>query len=379
MSYEVSVVRCDSYASATIRAAVEDCLRPAAGLRGVVGKGSRVLIKPNLLAAKRPEQAVTTHPALVEAVVRMVQEAGGVPVVGDSPGGRSTATSYASLLEKTGMRAMAEETGCELVSFDDAVSVAPAGARTFRKLKIAREVLDADAVIALPKLKTHQLTYYTGAVKLLYGYVPGATKTEYHLHTGRDVDLFAELLMDIHAARVPDLAIMDGVVGMEGRGPSSGRPRQIGLLLASRSCTALDFVACSALGMEPLSVPTVKKAHERGLGPGSLEEIAVRGVSLDAVRLRDFARAETMDMSRMPPALMGLASRIGGSRPKINAGRCRRCGICARDCPAKAISFCEAMAPEIDYKACIRCYCCQEICPHGAVDVHTPLLRRLIK
>jgi uncharacterized protein (DUF362 family)/Pyruvate/2-oxoacid:ferredoxin oxidoreductase delta subunit len=346
----------------------------------VVKKGDKVLIKPNLLSSKKPEQAVTTHPALAKAVVQMVQELGGVPVLGDSPGGSNTGNSYKALLRNTGMQAVADETGCAIVNFDEhRVDVSSDRARTFRKLKFAKAVLDADVIIGLPKMKTHMLTYFTGAVKLIYGYVPGATKTEFHLHTGRDVDLFAEMLLDIHDTRPPGLSIMDGVVGMEGRGPSGGDPRKIGLVLASKSATAMDFVATSILGMDPLSVPTVRRAFERGSGPGKLDEIAVFGESLASVTLTDFKKADTMTMSSLPPAVMGLMARIGGKRPQIDRNKCRKCGICVDDCPPKAMTFVRGSPPKIDYDKCIRCYCCQELCPQNAIRVRTPLLRRLIK
>jgi uncharacterized protein (DUF362 family)/Pyruvate/2-oxoacid:ferredoxin oxidoreductase delta subunit len=348
-------------------------------LGSVVKKGDRVLIKLNLLSARTPEQAVTTHPALAKAVVKMVQELGGIPVLGDSPGGSNTGNSYKTLLKNTGMQAVADDTGCEIVSFEESVNVSPEKARTFKKLKIAKAVLDADVVIGLPKLKTHTLTYYTGAVKLLYGYVPGVTKTEYHLHTGRDVSLFAEMLLDIYEARPPNLYIMDAVVGMEGRGPSGGSPRQIGLVMASKSATAMDFIATSVIGFDPISVPTVKLAAGRGTGPQKPEEITVFGESVASVAIKDFKKADTMDMSRMPPAVMGLISRIGGTRPQIDRKLCKKCGVCVQDCPPKAMTFVRGSPPKIDYNKCIRCYCCQELCPQNAVSVRTPLLRRLIK
>ncbi len=380
MAYEVSVVRCDSYDESQVRAAVEESLKPLGGLGSVVKKGDKVLIKLNLLSSKRPEQAVTTHPALAKAVVKMVQELGGVPVLGDSPGGSNTGTSYKNVLKNTGIQQVADETGCPIVSFDEQTAdVFSDKARTFKKLKIAKAVLDADVVIGLPKMKTHALTYYTGAVKLLYGYVPGVTKTEYHLHTGRDVSVFAEMLLDIHDTRPPELYIMDGVIGMEGRGPSGGDPRKIGLIMASKSATAMDFVATTVLGMDPLTVPTVKRAFERGSGPGKLAEITVHGENVASVTLKDFKKADTMDMSRMPPAVMGIMSRIGGSRPKIDKNKCKKCGVCAKDCPPKAMSFIKGSAPKIDYNKCIRCYCCQELCPQNAVSIRTPVLRRLIK
>ncbi|CAJ35217.1 conserved hypothetical Fe-S cluster-binding protein, C-terminal fragment [Methanocella arvoryzae MRE50] len=190
--------------------------------------------------------------------------------------------------------------------------------------------------------------------------------------------LFAELLLDLHEMRRPDLVIMDAIVGMEGRGPSAGNPRRIGLVLASKSCTALDFVATHIVGMDPLAVPTVKRAADRNLGPKSLSEIKVHGEGLDSVMVKDFKLAATMDLSRVPAPLLNLASGMVATRPVIEVQRCRKCGVCVRDCPPKAMFFSPRRLPEIDYKKCIRCYCCQELCPESAVSVKVPVLRKVI-
>jgi len=378
--YEVSIVKCDSYDEAQVRKAVEASLAPLGGSGSVVKKGDRVLIKLNLLAAKPPEAAVTTHPALAKAVVRIVQELGAVAMVGDSPGGRSTMASYETILKKTGIRQVIDETGCGSVRFDDEkAEVFTPGARSFKKLKLAKAVAEADVIVSLPKLKTHALAYYTGAIKMLYGYVPGAAKTEYHLHTARDVGLFAELLLDIHEARRPDLSIMDAVVGMEGAGPQHGTPREIGLVMASKSCTALDYVATTIAGFDPMAVPTVSKAYERRMGPGSLEDIAVYGEQVGPLLMKDFRKPPTMPMHRIPPALLNGLRRLVSARPRIDGEKCIKCGNCARDCPPQAISLGKGAVPAIDGGKCIRCYCCQELCPQGAIYVSKPLVRRLLR
>jgi uncharacterized protein (DUF362 family)/NAD-dependent dihydropyrimidine dehydrogenase PreA subunit len=380
MSYEVSIVKCDSYDEAQVRKAVEESLAPLCGLGSVVKKGGRVLIKLNLLAAKLPEAAVTTHPALVKAVVRMVQELGAVPLVGDSPGGRSTMTSYKALLKKTGIQQVIDETGCGSVRFDDEkVEVFTPGARLYKKLKLAKAVTEADVIISLPKLKTHTLVYFTGAVKMLFGYVPGTMKTEYHLHTARDVGLFAELLLDIHEARKPDLNIMDAVVGMEGTGPQHGAPRKIGLIMASKSCTALDYVATAIAGFDPMGVPTVKKAYERRIGPGDLKTVTIYGEKVEYLIMKDFKKPPTMPLRYIPPVFLNGFRRLVSARPRIDEAKCAKCGICARECPPKVIKFIEGAVPVFDYGKCIRCYCCQELCPEGAIYVSKPLVRKLLK
>jgi uncharacterized protein (DUF362 family)/NAD-dependent dihydropyrimidine dehydrogenase PreA subunit len=380
MSYEVSIVKCDSYDEAQVRKAVKESLAPLGGLGSVVKKGDRVLIKLNLLAAKPPDAAVTTHPALVKAVVRMVQEMGAVAMVGDSPGGTNAMTSYEALLKKTGIRRVIDETGCESVRFDDeSVEVFTPGAKLYKKLKLARAVTEADVIISLPKLKTHTLVFYTGAVKMLFGYVPGTLKAEHHLHTARDVGLFADLLLDIHEARRPDLNVMDAVVGMEGAGPSNGTPRKIGLIMASKSCTALDYVATAIAGFGPMDVPTVRKAYERHIGPGNLKEVAIYGEKVGPLIMKDYKKPPTMPLHYIPPALLNGFRRLVSARPRIDGGKCVKCGICARECPPKVIKYNKGAVPVIDYGKCIRCYCCQELCTEGAIYVSRPLVRKLLK
>jgi uncharacterized protein (DUF362 family)/NAD-dependent dihydropyrimidine dehydrogenase PreA subunit len=380
MSYNVSIEKCGSYDDHEVRKAVKACLAPLGGLESVVSNGDRVLVKLNLLSAKEPEAAVTTHPAIVKATVELVQELGATPVLGDSPGGGSTAASYKALLEKTGIQDVVDNTGCELVRFDEAKrEVAATNAKTFKKLTLAKAVTEADVIIGLPKLKTHNLTYYTGAVKLLYGCVPGLFKTEYHLHTANDINLFADLLLDIYETCPPALTLMDAIIGMEGAGPSNGKPRKIGLVLSSKSCTALDYVAVTIAGFDPLSVPTVRLAQERGIGPERLEDVRIYGEWVQPLIMEDFEKTLTAKLSRTPPFIINALKRFIAVKPVINVTNCKRCGECYRACPPNAIAFKKVEGPNIDYNKCIRCYCCQELCPAGAITVSAPLIRRLLK
>ncbi len=375
MPYQVSVIRCSSYDDALLAQAVHDALAPLGGLASVVHAGQRVLIKLNLLSAAEPERAVTTHPALVRVVVRMVQALGAVPVLGDSPGGVNTPGNYQALLKKTGMRQVIDETGCACVLFDEHTQeMTPKGARVFKKITAVTAPSEADVIISLPKLKTHQFVYYTGAVKTLYGFLPGLKKAEYHRHVGKNIAQFAELLLDIYETFPPALTIMDAVVGMEGQGPSSGTPRQVGLLLASRSGTALDYVMTELIGLHPLDVPTVRAAAVRGIGPKRLGEITLFGAALDAVRVPNYQQALTMKASLLPHWLANLSSWLFATRPCITPAKCLRCGKCAEVCPPHAIAFRKGTLPRIDHPHCLRCYCCHELCPADAIRVAPPLV-----
>ena len=376
MSYEVAITGCSTYDEEQVHAAVEAALRPLGGLEMFVQPGQRVLVKLNLLSAHPPERAVTTHPAVVKAVVRLVQARGAVPIVGDSPGGVLTDAQYRALLETTGIQQVIEETGCAWRNFDDATEeITSERARVFKRFTAVRAPLDADVIIALPKLKTHQFMYYTGAVKLLYGFLPGLVKSEYHLHAGRSQDTFAELLLDIHDTFPPALAIMDAVVGMEGNGPTYGAPREVGLILASRSCTALDFVMTHLIGLNPTMVPTVRAALRRGSGPARLEDITLFGEDPQAARVPDFRQARTLRAGTGNARFASWSSWLFSAWPEIDEAACKRCGTCATHCPPEGITAKKGELPRIDLAACLRCYCCHELCPHDAVRIAGPRLR----
>jgi uncharacterized protein (DUF362 family)/Pyruvate/2-oxoacid:ferredoxin oxidoreductase delta subunit len=382
MTYAVSITKCDSYELEKVRAGVTTSLEPIGGLQNFVKEGDRVLVKLNLSMPKPPDRVITTHPAVVQAVVEWIQALGATAVVGDAPGGGCSAATYRALLKMTGIQQVIDETGCESVRFDDdKIQVVSERARTFKKLWICKAVTEADVIIGIPKLKTHLLTYYTGAVKLLYGYVPGLTKAEYHLHTARDVALFAELLVDLYETYPPAITVMDAIVGMEGEGPSNGIPRNIGLIMASTSCTALDYVATMLANFHPLTVPTVKVAHERGIGPSDPHDVTIFGEALEPLIIKDFKKPTTAsDWWLQEGKLATKSGRLWMStKPRVNASICKQCGECAKVCPPKAMHFTKGSVPYVDYGRCIRCYCCTELCPQGAVSVSTPIFRRIIQ
>ncbi len=373
----VSIARCADYEPSAVADALETALAPLGGMRAFVSDGQRVLLKINLLSKATPERAVTTHPEVVRALIRSVRDAGGTPVVGDSPGGPNTAGQVRALHEATGIRRVCEEEGTELVLFDEepARIANPAGA-LYGAFTLGREVVDADVVISVPKLKTHGFMMFTGAVKNLFGCIPGLEKAQYHLKVP-DRDDFGNMLVDLTLACKPSLAVMDAIVGMEGEGPAGGTPRSIGALLASADLFALDVVASAIAGFDPLEIYTIKAAARRGLGPSSVEDVDVVGANWRQLAPDQFQRPARDLSSKMPHWIGKRLRRWTTARPFLeDLAGCTRCKTCEQSCPVGAIEVSKAGGPCFDERTCIRCYCCQELCPPQVIGLSTPPLAR---
>ena len=378
---QVSIVRCNSYQQEKVDDAVRKSVELIGGLNKIVHPQDKVLLKVNVLNADPPEKAVTTHPAVLKAVIRLVKEAGGKPVVGDAPGIAYKDAEKAWQI--TGLKKAAEEEGVEVVTFRWARQVESSFSKKVPYLHIAREALDADVVISIPKLKTHSFALFTGAIKNLYGTIPGFRKKELHARAPKPRD-FARLMADILFTIHPALAIMDGIIGMEGNGPAAGSPRKVGLVLASRDLVALDAVASSIIGYNPLDVDIIRIAAEKGLGVAELGKIDVKGTDLEKVKLDDFELVSNINtlLNKIPSFLLFigrfLAPYLLKVEPEINRERCTGCGICIEHCPTGAVRL-SSRVPEINRKKCIKCFCCQEFCPQKAVEIKYSWLARKLR
>lgn len=372
MISKVSIVRCRDYAPDLVSHKVREAVDLLDGIQNFIKPGEKVLIKPNLLKARPPEAAVTTHPEVVRSVIRLVRQAGGTPIVGDSPG----IGEEKDVLRQAGILAVMEEEGASFADFNDSVKVQGHG--RFRHFEIAKSAMDADAIINVPKLKTHAMTIMTGAVKNLFGCVPGKRKVQWHLNTGIDHDSFGRMLVELALLLKPRLTILDAVTAMEGNGPGSGDPRTMGLIIAGEDTVALDVVSGVVVGVSPPQLPVIRAARAAGLGESCIDRISVLGEKIDDIKVADF---------RMPPStntewpMYEWARRMMKhaltTRPVINQALCVLCGVCKNDCPRSAISERNGVLT-IDYRNCIRCFCCQEFCPKGAIAVGKGWLLRLM-
>ncbi len=355
-----------------VEAAVERLLAPLGGMAAFVRPGQKVLLKPNMLSGKEPAKAVTTHPEIVRAVIRQVQQAGGIVSVGDSPG-IGTPRQVAA---RCGILPVIEETGAAFAPFAESVKIRPRGG-TFHELEIARDLLDADVVINLPKLKTHQMMGLTAGVKNLFGAVVGIRKPRLHLQAGTDKAFFALMLLELAEQIRPALTLVDAIAAMEGEGPGSGDPVHIGVLLAGASPLAVDTVATALVGLSPEAVWTQKVALQTGRAGCRLEEVEILGDRLETLRVRGFRQAKATDVNfGLPPLLKNVLKNSLTARPVPDLQLCKRCGICVEACPPQAMEINDSEL-HIDYPRCIRCFCCQELCPHGALLTRQGLLLRL--
>ncbi len=369
----VAIVHCHNYDQEVVDAAVDRLDRLLGGMERFVRSGMRVHVKPNLLAAKPPERAATTHPAIVKSVIKRVMELGGNVTIGDSPAGISRPIE--EYWRITGMERVAQETGAKLVQLEKkgVVERRVNGKSYF----IAQAVAEADLVINICKLKTHNLMLYTGAIKNMFGVIPGFRKSEYHKQSPK-VEEFAEIIVDVFQAVQPGLSIMDAVEMMEGNGPSAGKPRHLGVVLGSCDAVALDSVAANVVGFDNGEILTTNYAYQRGLGEAELQRIEMLGDPMPSL-LTGSIELPTNRLHRyVPPAMVKLLGKLIWVRPKPDIDRCKRCGACIRICPTQAMTPRDGF-PVIDYQKCISCFCCDEACPHNAIDQDMSWLTKLFR
>jgi len=375
MKTSVSVVRCKNYKEPEVKEAVQESLKLIGGLGKIIKPGNTVLLKINLLAPTELKRAVITHPSIVKAVIKEVRNAGGKPIVADTPGFVFAGDKNGTMI-KSGIKAIADELGVEALQFEtmDAAFIkteVPKGV-WLKTIYAARLALEADVIISLPKLKTHSNTWYTGAIKNMFGAT--ATRTRKLAHCVGTYEKFSGAIVDIFSVLKPQLSIMDAVVGMEGEGPRYGDPKHVGLILASYDSVALDAAASKIIGYEPMEIYTTKLATDRGLGNGNLHEIEILGERIDNVSI-DFKKPSGRRIN-LPSFLAKLGNRFLKVEPWLLQNKCEKCAICAKSCPVDAIKM--NPYPVIDRESCIECYCCNELCPEAAMEIRKNWLAKLM-
>ena len=376
---KVAVIRCDSYSQSNVLLAIKRGFDFFGGPSSFFKKKEHILLKPNVLSGVDPSLCVTTHPAVFEGVIKSLKELDLVLLYGDSPGLQAPKTG----LKKAKLYDIAVRNNVFPADFKNYEKVSSNKTLIKKAVPIAKGVLDSDGLLSICKLKTHELTRITGAVKNQYGCIPGLLKAKFHGVYPFINDL-CSLIVDINTLIQPRFYIMDAIIAMEGNGPQSGTPRRIGCLLFSNDPVALDSVACKIIDINPDFVPTCRIGQKAGLGTKNIEDIEIVGDSINEFIDKNF------DIVRKPVLAIrgkGIFSRINQlliSKPLIDSKMCIACGKCIEICPSepKALQWNKdadtKKYPQYQYNYCTRCYCCQESCVNRAIIIKKPRLNFLI-
>ena len=377
--FDVSAIPCRTYNKNEVKNALSALIDSIDGL-DFVREGMCIAIKANLVTFAKPEEAVTTHPALICALIELLKERGaGRVIVGDSPGGLYNSVFLNKVYSVCGLNVI-EEVGGELNRNFGQVEAHFKDAKVAHSFTYTSYLDEADAIIDFCKLKTHGMMGMSAAAKNMFGVIPGTMKPEYHFRYPDQAD-FARMIVDLdeYFADKIKLCIADAIVGMEGNGPTAGTPREIGAILASRSPHKLDLVCAKIIGLDPDTIPTLGAARERGLIPSSVDDLNIFG-DIESLVIPDYnnvAVRHSLLFDNRSKLFGKVARSVLEAKPTVKNKECRGCEKCKQICPAQAIKMVNGK-PVIDRKKCIKCFCCQEFCPFGAMKVHRSLLAKIL-
>lgn len=365
---KVIIQECKDYSVDDITVKINSGIEKLGGWDNFVKPGNTVLLKVNLIGPKTSDSASVTHSEFVRALTRILIARDCKVWIGDSSGGAIAGIApTAQSFKVAGYEKVAIEEGAIIKNFDreGVVEVEPHG-KFKEKMYLAKPLFDADVVINLPKLKTHSATIYTGAVKNVFGCIPGLRKAMYH-KIAPDKEDFGEILADIHEAAKFNLHIMDGIISMQGEGPTAGTVYYANKILISTDPLALDTVAIKMLGMNVEDIPVLNSAKKRNLGQYNLAEIEVEGDYNTIPHLKDYKLPKNFNNTKQRNSKSVIkVIDFFKSKPVINKKKCKECNMCVESCPLKAI---DVNTKKIDYSKCIECMCCHELCIHKAVEL----------
>jgi len=216
---------------------------------------------------------------------------------------------------------------------------------------------------------------YTGAVKNMFGCIPGGGKSKKHAIAPNE-DMFGKLLIDIYQNIIPHLNIMDAIIGLEGNGPgSAGTPKKVGLIIASKNAVALDIEASRIIGYNPMEIKTTEYAIKRKLFT-KIEDVDVIGEKNQKINFEKPTMQSNLS-KKIPAPIVKFIFNLTSVKPYVKKNKCKKCNVCANVCPVNAITL--KPYPKFDRKKCVLCYCCHENCPYNAIKLSKSTIINFIR
>ncbi|OHD27562.1 MAG: hypothetical protein A2Y34_13920 [Spirochaetes bacterium GWC1_27_15] len=347
-----------------------------------IKQGSNVLLKPNIVSQNTAKQATITHFGFVESLCILLKNKNCNIIIGESSAYYQKNYTDGSFIT-SGIKKIAQKYNAKIVSFEkeELKLYTNENNKVLKDVLLTKWIEKVDYIINLPKLKTHSYMKLSCGVKNLFGFVPGGTKMEYHFLNGYTKDIFGDKLCDIFNIIRPSLTIMDGIISLEGEGPSAmGTPKDTKLIAISKNPYAMDFIVSKIIGYNPEEITYLKKGIERNfLIPSNIKILG--NYSNDNLPFIFFKKPKE---ALEHPKEKNSFYKILRVCPIIKENLCRNCMQCVNICPLKAIT--KSNPPIIDTSQCLNCYNCFYNCPYKAIKLKgttlTPIidfLRRKLK
>ena len=383
---KVAVIKCENYANENVSQALLKGIDLIGGISQFIKPNSTVVLKANLIIKFAPERAATTHPSIVGNLAKICLDAGAKVIVADSAGGPFNEKYMGAIYNVSGMTQASKDFGFELNSNYNAYQVNFEKAKVAKNFEILEVLQNADTIINVCKLKSHSFTGITNAVKNMFGAVPGLKKVEMHGQF-QTLDNFSNMLYDIwdYFGNKIAFSVCDAVVGMEGEGPTNGKPVKIGAIMVSKNPVAIDVLGARIMNANPETLPTIETGIKRGY-INDVNNFETVGESIENFVLPNFDKRTpnvyTPFSTNVPRFLQPILHKLTTQRPCIKKRKCVGCATCAKHCPVGAITMVTKKNgkkyAKFNYSKCIRCFCCQELCPFGVVNVKKGIVYKIL-